>query len=278
MASEAGGLSIKLFDRFEVKWNGSPISPQSWGRRKTQTLLKFLLLQRGRVVTTDQILDALYPSCDPQKAAGNLRTRISELRRVLEPTLKRGADSQYVLRLSPGNYRFSEIAPCQIDIELFEDHIKAAQQDMEQEHWSEALKHYQRALELYRGDLLAEDRYEEWTLVPRQHFRRLFLNALTDCAECHARLGQYANAIERLHHLIEQEPAYEGAYKQLMLYEYYKGDQQKALQAYDLCVAALREHLNQEPSPETRALRDRIQRGQERPAVPVRSPAPRGYG
>ncbi|MFQ5795917.1 MAG: winged helix-turn-helix domain-containing protein [Candidatus Bipolaricaulia bacterium] len=94
------GLKVKLFGPFEI-WRGhEPISSQAWPQRKTQTLLKILLTERGRVFTQDQLIDALFPDLDLDQAAQNLYKRISELRRVLKPDLKRGADSFVLVRMA----------------------------------------------------------------------------------------------------------------------------------------------------------------------------------
>jgi len=270
--SEEHGLSIRLFGRFEVEREGIPIEPKAWGRRKTQTLLKFLLLRRGRVVSTDQILDALYPQNDPQKAAGNLRTRISQLRRALEPALRRGAESQYVLHVSPGHYCFSEDASCRTDTELFERDLEEARELSRQRRWGDALRRYEEALSLYRGDLLEEDRYEEWTLAPRERYRRLFHEALEDCADLYARLRRFAPAIAAIRRVLEDDPCCESAYRRLMLYESSRGDTRKALEAYEKCASELRAHFGCEPSPETQALRNRIRKGR---VAPFRHPRAR---
>ncbi len=274
MDRKGGRLSIRLLGRFEARRDGVLLDAKGWGRRKTQTMLKLLLTRRGQVFTTDQILDALYPDRDPKKVAGNLRTRISQLRRVLEPDLKRGADSRYVLHVSPGSYCFSESAPCWLDTEAFERHVEAAQRLAEQKRWAQAVTRYRSAIELYRGDFLAEDRYEEWTLAPRERFRQLLLDALEGCAECHAHLGQYTEAIQMTRRLLEREPAQESAYRRLMLYYAYKGNPQKALQAYEACARALRGRLAMRPSEETQALRDRIQRGERMPPHNYLLPSP----
>jgi DNA-binding SARP family transcriptional activator len=261
MSRKVGRLSVRLLGRFKAQRDGVLLDAEVWGRRKTQTLLKLLLTRRDQVFTTDQILDALYPDRDPQKAAGNLRTRISELRRALEPELQKGSDSQYVLHVSPGHYCFSESAPCQIDTELFEEHLEAARKLTEQERWAEALGRYEAGIALYRGDLLADDRYAEWALAPRERFSRLFGDALEGASVCHARLGCYERAIAMTRRLIEREPARECAYRRLMRYELYRGKMQRALQAYESCVKALRKHLDMAPSSETQELRDRILEG-----------------
>ena len=187
---EEARLRIRLLGRFEVWRNDTLIHSKEWGRRKTQSLLKLFLTQRGHSFTTDQLLYALYPKGDPEKAAANLRTRISQLRRVLEPDLKRGTDSRYILNVSQGNYLFSDCIPCVVDIDQFEDHLASAKKLEEAERLREALQHYQQAIDLYRGDFLAEDLYEEWTQTQRERYRDLYVKALEGLAQWWARLGQ----------------------------------------------------------------------------------------
>jgi DNA-binding SARP family transcriptional activator len=56
----------------------------------------------------------------------NLTGRISQLRQALEPHLKSGADSHYILRVGKGNYCFSAQAPCWLDTEEFQSQVAAA--------------------------------------------------------------------------------------------------------------------------------------------------------
>ncbi|MFQ5796549.1 MAG: BTAD domain-containing putative transcriptional regulator, partial [Candidatus Bipolaricaulia bacterium] len=207
------GLQVKLFGHFEAWHDDEPIPPQAWSRRKTQTLLKILLTERGRVFTQDQLIDWLFPDSNPDKAAQNLYKRISELRRTLEPDLNRGADSQFVLRVG-GGYCFSQDAPGWIDTEAFHQQVESARKMEQAGRWSQALEYYQQAVELYRGEYLAEDLYEEWSIPPRERWREEYLTALERLAECHARLRNYSRAIEYGQRMIELEPYREGAYRQ----------------------------------------------------------------
>jgi predicted ATPase/two-component SAPR family response regulator len=278
MPAKEGKLSVKLFGRFEVERNGIPIDSKEWGRRKTQALFKFLLLQRGRVVTIDQILDALYPDSNPQKAAGNLRTHISRLRRILEPDLKRGQDSRFILNVR-GGYIFREDAPCWIDAEEFQ-HLALEGQKLETEQqWEEALRRYKQAVELYRGDLLIEDRYESWAEVLSRRWQERYLEVLSHLAECYAHLGRYEQAVECCQKILEIEPYRESAYRQLMLYLCWLGEQGKAIHAYKQCVQALQEHLAVRPSLKTRELWKQIRRGKIAPPpqeIPHNLPTPIG--
>jgi len=270
-------LEFKLLGRFEVRREGQLIPQEAWPQRKAETLLKILLGERGRAFTQDQLIEYLFAEVDLDKAARNLHKRISELRRLLEPSLKRGPESRYVLRAGQGSYCFNKEAACWIDVEAFEQHCKTGQELIQTNRWSQALERYQQAVELYRGVYLAEDLYEEWSIAQRERLRELYLQALAQLAECHARLRQYPQAMEQCRKLIREEPHRESAYRSLMVYQYYAGQPEVAIETYEACVKALAEELDVTPGPETEGLRQSILAGEVpalRQAVPNNLPAP----
>lgn len=166
-------LSIRLFGTFEVTRDGQPIDSKEWLRRKNQSLLKFLVSYRGRPLTQEQLIEVLYPKRPTMANVRNLLARISEVRRILEPNLGRGNESAFIVRLAQGTYTFSESAPCMIDIEEYRRATRQGHKRFAAGDWGQALAHYSRAIQLYCGDFLAEDVYEEWTEPLRDEFRSL---------------------------------------------------------------------------------------------------------
>lgn len=252
-------LEVKLLGTFQIARLDGPIPSQAWRQRKTQTLLK-LLCERGRVFSQDQLIDALFPELDPQKARINLQARVSELRRTLEPDLKRGGDSQFIRRAGSG-YLFPKDAPCWVDIEAFQDALQAAAEQEQNQRWAQALERYDFALSLWRGEFLVEDLYEEWTQLARGHWKELYLNALERAGECHTQLGQYAQAVACCQKVIQQAPGREQAYALKMKSHHYAGQHQQALETYQACASALKDLIGLEPSADTRKLYLQIREG-----------------
>ena len=91
-------LRVALLGQFAVWRDGEQVSESAWPRKKTKDLLKVLLTAPGKFFLVDQLVEALFPASDPRRAASNVQSRISELRRVLEPNLKHGRDSSYIVR------------------------------------------------------------------------------------------------------------------------------------------------------------------------------------
>ena len=252
-----GLLSIRLFGQFETFCDNTPISSQEWGRRKTRTLFKLLLTLPGRVFTQDQLIEVLFPNLDLDKAVKNLYARISELRHALEPKLRKGSKSRFILRVGQG-YRFVSEDGCWIDTQAFEGHEQAARAAVEAGRWMDASEACRNAIDLYRGEFLAEDRYEEWSIAPREEWCSRYLAVLEYLAHCQAQLGLYSEAARYCKQVIAVQPYREATYRDLMRYHYQAGESGVALRDYQACVRALKEQLDVDPAPETTALHEKI--------------------
>ena len=60
------------------------------------------------------------------------------------------------------------------------------------------MRAYRAALDLYTGELLPEDRYQDWAARPREKLREIHLQLLLDVARLHQERGEYADAIGAL--------------------------------------------------------------------------------
>ena len=254
-------LRIFMFGPFEVFHGHTPVDDKAWGRKKTKDLLKILLSRRGHTFTQDQLIDLLYPDADPDKVIKNLRGRVSELRKALEPGLKKGPESQFILNIGQG-YVFSTDSDCWLDIEQFEQHLHTAQELYQTERWSQALEQYQQATNLYRGEFLMEDAYEDWAIEIRERYQSRLFDAVEKQAECHGHLGDYAKALACCETLLTQSPQRESAYQLKMRFHYETGERQQALETYDACLNNLKDHLGVEPSTATKTLYLQINKNQ----------------
>jgi len=249
------GLRVNLFGKFvAVRDDGASQTPMDWPRKQTQTLLKIFLTRPGHMFSQDQLVEALTPDQDYDKAVKNLQKRISELRKALEPNRPKGQKSSYIESPSQGNYRFVIDSECMIDALQFKELIDRAHQQLEQEQPAVALSSFEEALKLHRGQFLAEDLYEEWAMEARAQYDELHAGALEGIAEAHAQLRQYRPALEFLDEALQLDPLKEGLYQSKMRYHYYAGESHQALQTYQQCSEILERELGLSPSESTREL------------------------
>jgi DNA-binding SARP family transcriptional activator/TolB-like protein len=254
-------MKIYLLGPFKVSIDDLPIQESLWQRRKAKTLVKLLSLQPRHRLHREQLMEYLFPELDPESAAKNLNKIIHAARRALEPGLRSGADSRFivtqdqqVILRAPGELW--------IDVEVFEQQAVGAIQ-------SEDPARYGAALALYQGDLLSEgeDLYEEWASAKRARLQTLHQELLARLARLYEARGQYQLSIECLKDLVACDEANEEAHRQLMRLYTLTGSRHQALRQYRLCSEALSRAVDAGPEPATVALYEEIVSGQIQPLV-----------
>ncbi len=251
-------IKISLLGEFRVMRDGVLLGSEEWDRQKTRSLLKLLLTRPGRVFSRDEIFEALWPDTSPEAAERSLRVTVSLLRRILEPDLERGSESRYVRRQRPG-YLFDREAGCEVDLWEFQERQAKGEAAQESGRIDEAIEEYREALDLVRGEYLAEDPYEEWAMEARGEWLERRLSVLSSLSECLALQGRYTVAVEVCNEAVALDGFREDLHRRLMLYHYSAGEQALALRAFRSYAGTLKEEIGATPSPELVRLKERIE-------------------
>ncbi|MBI1760528.1 MAG: winged helix-turn-helix domain-containing protein [Acidobacteria bacterium] len=232
--------------------NGTVVAERHWMRRKAKALLKLLALAPQHQLHREQLMEALWPELEPELAANNLNKALHAARRALEPDLKSGAQSRF---LQTYEQHVQLHGALWIDVEAFEQQAAAALKGAD----SGACE---TALALYAGDLLEEDRYEDWAVARREQLRRLAQRLLEHLAQLYESGGQTAQSIEQWQRLLGFNAANEEAQRRLMELYARSGSRHQAIEQYQRCREAVRRELDAEPEPATTALYEQIVAGQ----------------
>ena len=204
------------------------------GGTKQRAVLAILLLDAGRVVSTDRLIDLLWAENPPATAATSLQNFVSQLRKTL------GAD---VLRTTPPGYRL-DIAPEQLDLERFRQMVEGAKAQPARER-AAALR---MALGLWRGPALADLAFESFAEHEASRLEEVRLAALEDRIDADLECERYAELVGELESLVRDHPLRERFRGQLMIALYRSGRQAEALAAYQETRRHLVEELGIEPS------------------------------
>ncbi|MDX9953011.1 MAG: BTAD domain-containing putative transcriptional regulator [Anaerolineae bacterium] len=239
-------LRVLTLGGFEVFRDGIPIPVSAWQRRTTRQLLVYLLLRRAPV-PCEELCEALWPHLSSDSAALALNTTFSELRRILEPQLSRGTPSHYLDRQAD-TVSFCALDYLWCDIWAFEDAVRTGASAASA------------AISLYRGDFLPEEPYTDWALRPRERLRMLYINTLAARLEACVNAEAWQEGVDLAGHILEHEPWLEEVWRARMTCLARLGRRSEALHAYRECVEALHQHLEANPSPETRALYQTLKR------------------
>lgn len=219
------------------------------GPPKQRAVLGLLLIDRGRIVSTDQFVTALWGEHPPPSALAGLQAYISNLRRILRTSSE--ASSPIVLR-GPGYVLDADAA--QLDTTGFAEATKAAHAAIEREDWEAALAAADAALDTWGGALLDDFRDEPWVQAEAAAIEEL----RTDCSESQITallaLGRVAPAVAAAQKLRAAHPHRDRGCWLLMIALHAAGRSSEALDEYRRHSEALDAELGLAPGAELREL------------------------
>lgn len=242
-------LQVFTLGKFGLSVGGGSVALEKWVRKQAVTLLKYLVTQIGRPVHRERILCCLWPETDTGRAWDRLKVTISYLRGQLRDLGLRDD----VLTTIGKAYLLRRDA-IQVDAELFErliaeGRVLQAQQDIER-----ALRRYEEAEDLYRGDYLEQEIFTDWCAEERERLRELYLEMMADMVLCHERRNEHADAARLCRKALVHEPCREGFHRKLVECLFHLGHPDQALSQYHACRQLLKQELGVEPMPETQRI------------------------
>jgi DNA-binding SARP family transcriptional activator len=258
-------MSLMLLGGFQVAIDGRQIEAEAWRERRAAKLLQYLALSPGYRCSRESLVDALWPY-DPLVATGvrkgpNPATRIREakysVRQILKPYV---VDPRAWFVKSRGQDVLGPAEAITLDVVLFESLAARAQR-------TRAIADYQAAVARYSGDLLPDDRTEEWTQRRRDTLATTHLNLLFSIARLATEQRQPGVAVEALVQVCARAEDHEEAHRQLMRLYASTGQRHLAFRQYQRLRAVLRE-LHAVPEPATEILYKQILAAEYAP-IPV---------
>lgn len=205
-------LRIAAFGRMHVDSTEGPLGGK-WLQQRPGHVLKYLVCERNRVVHAEEIAEALWPGAGPQ-ALNNVRHFIHALRDKLEPDRPKRAPSAFIVAVQ-GGYAIDRRRVA-IDADEFEEAANAGLQAVNRGEADQAEAHLKQALELYRGDFLADEPYAEWAYAERDRLRGVTTQCLRTLATILAKRGDINGAADLLEQLAELEPYDSEVHEQLL--------------------------------------------------------------
>ncbi len=258
-------LEIRLLGRFQVLRHGRELPASTFGGRLPRTLVRVLALRRGALVPRDVLADILWGERAPADPDANLDVLVHRARRAL-------VDPELIITGSSG-YALADDDRVRVDVEAFRAEVVDGRAHMARNDDAGALRAFQRALDAWSGEPLAEDFYADWAQPYRDELQRLQLEALEAGARAALRLGNPTVATQLAEMAIVRDPWREPARLLLIDALAEAGDRTGAIRAFEDMRRSFDEELGSPPSAEAFALVDRLRR---RPTPPdeVRSASP----
>ena len=255
-------ITIQLRGEVRLEVGGTRMEGRLPGRLG-RALLAFLVLNRHRAVTRDELMGALWPASVPRDPAATLSTLLSGIRRALGAEVLQGR-SELRLELPPDGI---------VDVEVAARALAEARGALSGEP-SQAATAAQTALDIYESPLVPLFD-APWLEEHRRSQEEDRLEALELLAEAGLTMGDAGAVRAQLaaRQLVELAPFRESGHALLMRAHAARGNHAEALQCFERLRVLLREELGSTPSPELRAVHEQVLAAAD--AATPEAPAPR---
>ncbi|HEX8917954.1 MAG TPA: BTAD domain-containing putative transcriptional regulator [Chloroflexota bacterium] len=255
---------VLLLGPFVLLRDGVPVDTAHWQRR-VETLFKLLAVAPERRRLRDELIEILWPHTSAETGAANLRLLTHRLRSTLtEGTPGNGpapvlAERGWVF-LNPAH-------DWELDLDQLVAAVAAAGHDPQK---------LEAAAELYRGEPLLEDRYDDWAVPARESAQRAWRELCLRLGAIYLRDSHAERAVSWFERSLQTDPLDEEALRGLLRALSGEGRRSDALRLYAAFEQRLRAEMNASPAPETVALAERIRTGEGAPDPrrPQRAVAP----
>jgi DNA-binding SARP family transcriptional activator len=222
------------------------------------SLFKYMLLHHKQSTPRDVLMDTFWPDADPEAARNNLNVAIYALRKEL-----RSVTDVAVVCHENGAYCLSPDLKLWLDVDEFEKCIKTGQKLESRDQLTAAVTEYEIAINLYQGDFLAEDPYEDWTVLDRERLRVAYLDTLDHLSQIYFSQECYAACLTLCQRILGYDLCREDIHYRLMQCYSRLGQGPLALRQYQCCIEALQAELGVDPSPETTKLYEKVRQREQ---------------
>ena len=171
-------IDVSLLGRFELAVGGKAVPANAWKTKKIAGILKYLLLHRGKTITREELMEQFWPQSDRQSASVSLRAALYELKKGLSGYNIAPEGAGALIHKSSSGLQIKTAAPLNVDADRFSSLLHRWKKlRQEAAGGGEARAALEEAVALYRGHLLEEELYEDWSYFEREELKSAFLEA-----------------------------------------------------------------------------------------------------
>jgi DNA-binding SARP family transcriptional activator len=218
-----------------------------WNSLKARTVFQYLVMQIGRPVRREVLMELMWPDHSVGSARNNLNAALHSLRNTLD---QQGRRVPYIL-YKDGCYLPNPELMWWIDRTEFLTTLQHAEAARRGGRPGLAADAYLRAVGLYRGPLFEDDREGDWYLPEQRRLKDLYLQAVECLAEIHLQQRDLAAAVRFGQLALTADQCCEPAHRLLMRCYALQNQQQLVTRQYRLCSDALQDELGVCPGADT---------------------------
>lgn len=166
-------LKITVLGEFSLTYKDKTIKEQNTRSKKLWILLEYLVANRKREISQNELIDLLWGEAESDNPAGALKTLMHRLRSVLDEL---GLDSKTLILNNRNSYSLNNQMDIYIDADEFVD--LCGQADNEELSRTKRINLYKKAMELYKGDYMMKSSLEQWIIPITVYYHSLYIEAV----------------------------------------------------------------------------------------------------
>ena len=244
-------LFICLLGSFRLVKSGRQFAVRN--AEKISALLTHLAIQDHFGASREHLIQAIWPNTQTELASHALNSLVYNLHKLLGEAI---GGARPVLYLD-GYYQLNVEAGIGVDIAYFDLLTREGSHQEKTGQLSAAIRTYERALELYRGDLCLVSNAQ--ALILCEALRAQYFTLLARLADHYFETGNYAGCLTYALRLLAADPCREDGHRAVMRCYVRQGERAQALNQYRVCRTILRSEFDMAPEPATEALYQQIQ-------------------
>jgi len=247
---------VRVLGGLEVVAPHGKVGDRDWTKRKARLLFAMLVARAGTDVPRGEITEYLWPEMDEERALNNFYVVWSAMKRALAPNSIREVPCPFVEHI----HSVCRIVPGRVvtDLEEFEEHMADARRARERSDPDAELAAIRAAEEVYRGDVLPGDIYDDWFASIRMRVRHAFDDAMLRASQILDDRGEPHAGLSMLRRPMERDTLREDFYQAALRLQISSGQRSAAIDTYMSCRSHLVEELGIDPSRETTALYEQV--------------------
>lgn len=247
-----------LFGPFRLLCGDQPIGELMQRRNKSRMILKWFLLNPGKLGSADEFIDLFWPEIAPEKALGNFHVTMHYLRHMLEPSLTARQESTFIHRKPNNFYWFQMDESWWVDTSDLEMLLERAREyDLRGEERRSAY-YYRKAVQYCSQGFLPGDESEDWLRPYRNRYKHIYMQALMRLIQIHTQWNEVEEVLEYAYQSMLIDPYSEKAARAIVEAHLQQGNIALAQHRLDTFWSSLHSDLGLRPDKEFYTLRERI--------------------
>ena len=127
-----GRIKVSLFGSFRIEIDGNLIPKNEFKTKKAESLVKYLLLNKDKVISRDFLTELFWPDSDEKAGATSMRSALYTIRKVLGHYGIPSRGKEALFYESGGCIKINSAVISEIDTDHFYEKLRAAEKNREE--------------------------------------------------------------------------------------------------------------------------------------------------